>query len=180
MTSWSPGQRGVALGMAGALATTLAVLWIAHRHAPAGWLAGDETAVRLRVAAWSVLCASIALCVCIARLAKHRFFTPVDIDGSGLTEGSARAKLLQALLQNTLEQLCLAGAVYFAAALLFPLAWLAAVPSAAALFLVGRVLFFARYERGAPARAFGFALTFYPTVTLLVSLLVYGAGRLAG
>lgn len=173
-------QRGVALGMAGALVTGLVVLWIAHAWTPAAWLSGDETAARLDVAAWSVLVVSIALLICIARLAKHRFFTPVDIEGSGLTEGSARAKLLQALLQNTLEQLCLAGAVYFAAALLFPRAWLGAVPAAATLFLLGRVLFFARYEHGAPARAYGFALTFYPTVILLAMLLVHGLERLSG
>jgi uncharacterized membrane protein YecN with MAPEG domain len=36
------------------------------------------------------------------------------------------------------------------------------------LFFLGRVLFWQGYVRGAPARALGFALTFYPTVAMLV------------
>jgi hypothetical protein len=34
------------------------------------------------------------------------------------------------------------------------------------MFLGGRLAFFAGYANGAPARAFGFAFTFYPTVIL--------------
>jgi len=48
----------------------------------------------------------MTLLICIARLAKHRFFTPEDINGSALTSGTERARLLQALLQNTREQTC--------------------------------------------------------------------------
>jgi hypothetical protein len=170
-------QRGVAFGMAGALATALIVLWATPRFVPARFLIGDELWVRLRAAAWSILLASFTLFVCIARLAKHRFFTAADIQGSGLTEGTARAKLLQALLQNTLEQVALATAVYFGATLILPLNHVACVPAAAVMFVVGRLLFFIRYRHGAPARAWGFALTFYPTVILLLATLVFGAMR---
>ena len=41
------------------------------------------------------------------------------------------------------------------------------------LFLIGRITFFAGYARGAATRSFGFALTFYPSVMLLVLNLVY-------
>jgi len=55
-------------------------------------------------------------------------------------------------------------------------AWLLATPTSdpwppvhcAVLFSIGRLLFFAGYARGAAARSLGFALTFYPTVGLLV------------
>jgi hypothetical protein len=170
-------QRGVAFGMAGALATALIVLWAAPQFVPAHFLIGDEMGVRLRAAAWSIVLASFPLFVCIARLAKHRFFTPADIHGSGLTEGTVRARLLQALLQNTLEQTALAAAVYLGAALILPLNRVPAVPAAAVMFVIGRVLFFARYRHGAPARAYGFALTFYPTVVLLLATLAFGALR---
>lgn len=50
-----------------------------------------------------------------------------------------------------------------------PPAWQAVVPAAAILFVFGRIAFVAGYARGAPARAFGFALTFYPTVFMLLA-----------
>ena len=53
-----------------------------------------------------------------------------------------------------------------------PQTWQAAVPAAAILFFVGRVLFWRGYAHGASARALGFALTFYPSVAML--LLVVG------
>jgi len=36
------------------------------------------------------------------------------------------------------------------------------------MFVIGRILFAVGYAGGAPARAFGFALTFYPTVFLTI------------
>ena len=83
-----------------------------------------------------------------------------------LTEGTSRAKLLQALLQNTLEQLALALPVYLACSFAFPSRFLGLIPASAAMFFVGRVLFYIGYSGGAPSRAFGFAFTFYPTVLL--------------
>jgi hypothetical protein len=111
----------------------------------------------------------------IAMLARHRFFTPADIDGGGLSEGTSTAKLLQSILQNTLEQSVLALSVHAIWAAAMPSAWQAAVPAAAILFFLGRLLFWRGYSRGAPARALGFALTFYPTVAMLALI----AGRLA-
>jgi len=46
---------------------------------------------------------------------------------------------------------------------------------AAILFVFGRILFWRGYARGAPARALGFALTFYPTLAMLLTI----GGRLA-
>merc|ERR1712001_715512 len=58
--------------------------------------------------------------VSIGRLAKHRFFTPNDIDGSGLTQASAQAQILQSIIQNTLEQSLLASITYLVWAVLIP------------------------------------------------------------
>ena len=117
----------------------------------------------------------LILGIAIGRLAKHRFFNADDIDGAGLTVASAEAKLLQALLQNTLEQTALAVPTYLAWALLMPGAWLSTVPMAATFHALGRLLFFFGYEKGAGHRALGFALTFYSTMVLLVII----AGRMA-
>jgi uncharacterized membrane protein YecN with MAPEG domain len=54
------------------------------------------------------------------------------------------------------------------------------VPMAALLFVVGRISFFAGYAHGAPSRAFGFALTFYPTALMLVATLVVAVAKAVG
>ncbi|WP_218638774.1 MAPEG family protein [Shewanella sp. UCD-KL12] len=97
------------------------------------------------------------------------------MDGSGLTSGSQQAGILQSLLQNTLEQIVIAGSVYVAWCLLMPASWLSTAPICSILFAIGRISFFIGYHKGAPARAFGFALTFYSSVLLFVTLVVYQA-----
>ena len=162
-------QKGVALGMATALITAI-VLFLSVKYLPGVYPLASDLESRLRLASWAAVVPTLLLLICIGRLAKHRFFTPEDIHGSGLTSGSDRAKYLQALLQNTLEQSCLAIPVYAATGILATPDWLPAIPAAALMFLVGRLSFFAGYAGGAPARAFGFALTFYPTAILLISI----------
>lgn len=123
---------------------------------------------RYALCAFSILLPALTLAFSIGRLAKHRFFSAQDIDGGALTRGSSMAVLLQVMLQNTLEQSVLALFAYASWCLLVPSQLLPAAPAAAVLFLIGRVLFFNAYAQGAKARALGFALTFYPTVLLLV------------
>jgi len=165
-------QKGVARGMAAAVAFAIGVFGIAYVLQWPNFSTQTSVALRLKLAALAGLAPAAVLFLCIARLAKHRFSTPQDIHGSALTDGTERAKLLQALLQNTLEQTVLAVPVYLAAALVFPARFLPLVAAAAALFVVGRTLFFRGYASGAPSRAAGFGLTFYPTVALLISVVV--------
>jgi len=170
-------QLGVVRGMGLAMLTAVAAFAFSTAYVARVWGVGSELVSRVTLAAWSLVPPAFALFVCIARLAKHRFFTPEDIHGSGLTGGTDKAKLLQALLQNTLEQSCLALPVYIATSIVAPAALLPVIPAAAAMFLVGRLFFFAGYANGAPARAFGFGLTFYPTVLLLFLLVALGVWK---
>ena len=75
--------------------------------------------------------------------------------------------MLQAMLQNTLEQSVLAIGAYLVWATLLPSHLLSAVPCCSTLFALGRALFFKGYESGAGSRAVGFVLTFYPSVLML-------------
>lgn len=159
-------QRGVAFGMAFAFFTALAVFTLAAILGEMRIAPNASVDFRLKLLAASLLVPAASLFFCIARLAKHRFATPDDINGNAHTEGTPRARLLQALLQNTLEQMALALPVYLSCSFLFPSNFLGLIPAAAAMFFVGRVLFFFGYSSGAPSRAFGFAFTFYPTVLL--------------
>ena len=110
---------------------------------------------------WDVLLVA-CLTANIGMLARHRFFTPADIDGGGLTQGTSEAQLLQSILQNTLEQAVLALSVHLTWAAAMPQGWQAVVPAAAILFVFGRLLFWKGYARGAPQRALGFALHVLP------------------
>lgn len=165
-------QRGVVLGMASGLVVSVIVVGFGAR-----WFVMPDTSERFGI---SLLLPALALLVAIARLASHRFLTPADIDGSALGVGTERAKLLQVLLQNTLEQVALAFPVYVAALSSSNPIIRDTAPACAFAFLAGRLLFFITYKRGAQARAFGFVLTFYPTVLLLVWQLWFYARAFAG
>lgn len=118
---------------------------------------------------WDLL-VLICLIGSVGVLARHRFFTPKDIDGSGLTRSSERAQILRAILQNTLEQVVIAVIVHLIWAAAVPIASTASVAVAASLFVVGRVLFWRGYSGGARTRALGF----YPSVLMMLALVVGG------
>jgi hypothetical protein len=164
-------QRRVAAGMASGLVLSAATVVLGP-----GLLSG----VRAEwLAALCCVLPASSLAFAVARLARHRFFHAEDIDGSGLSAGSDRARMLQALIQNTLEQCVIAFPAYAAGLFAWPDSVGRSAAACAGAFFVGRILFFARYGRGAPARALGFALTFYPTVMLLAWEAVLLVGALA-
>ena len=155
--------------VAGALAA-LTNIAIARSCEPLKFSATLTFDQRLTVAAKSSVVVAIFLLVSIGRLAKHRFFTPEDIDSAASSHSTNRAKLLQAVLQNTLEQTVLAVITYFVWAIIMPADALGAIIGAATLFAIGRVLFIHGYEKGAESRAIGFTLTFYPPAFMLIAL----------
>jgi uncharacterized membrane protein YecN with MAPEG domain len=164
-------QRGVLRGMVAGLLITLIAVTLAVLAPPLSLLPHQElTAALVQALKWDVLVVA-CLAANIAMLARHRFFTPADIDGGGLSPGTSDAQLLQSILQNTLEQAVLALSVHLIWAAAMPRTWQAAVPVAATLFVFGRLLFWKGYARGAPQRALGFALTFYPSVFMLLLVL---------
>ena len=172
--SFSKEQRGVLIGMAAGLIITIAGFVLAAFVEPFGSTDRPLTG-RINLLTLCGLAPVLILGASIARLAAHRFHTSQDLHGSGLKPDSERAKLLQALLQNTLEQMALALPTYSFWALLGPPHLFSLVPVAAAMFVFGRAFFFWGYSRGASGRAFGFALTFYPTVVLLAGAIVLAA-----
>ena len=104
---------------------------------------------------------------------SENYVPKTNINGSGLTNGSEKAKILQALIQNTLEQLCIAFIAYTSWAAIMPLTSLSTIVLAAITFAIGRSLFFLTYHKGAGARALGFTLTFYPSVIMIITVIVY-------
>lgn len=153
-------QRGVALRMAAALCVTVLV---AATCLYRGAAAPSTLVERLTVTARADVFVLCWLAAAIGNVARLRFFSADDIAGSGAGAATARVDRARAVLQNTLEQVVLAVPIHVALAMLVR----SSVPliiALAILFSTGRLLFWAGYARGAKARAFGFALTFYPSV----------------
>ncbi len=165
-------QQGVLSGMLLGGAISITIILVGCLLNPFAFAAELPWIDRLQVLFNSLLPLGVLLVAAIGRQAKHRFQS-ADIDGGGLHQDSPRTVLLQSLVQNTLEQTTLAVVVYAAWAVLMPSAWLSVVPLAATSFSVGRILFFARYQKGAPGRSLGFALTFYPSVIMLLCLITH-------
>lgn len=168
-------QSGVLRGMLAGLAITIVALALAMHGVlkPLMPRTGSSLDFALK---WDTLIVA-CLAINIGMLARHRFFTPDDIDGGGLTAGTTQAHVLQSMLQNTLEQTMLALGVHLIFAAVMPRSFQAAVPVAAMLFVIGRVLFWRGYAAGAPHRALGFALTYYPQVAMLLVIAGYLAVR---
>lgn len=109
----------------------------------------------------------------VANIARTRFFSPEDIAGSGASEETERVRHQRAVLQNTIEQSVLAWGAHFGLAVLLPGPKVILLPCLAGLFSLGRLTFWLGERRGASARAFGFAVTFYPTVAAYACLVVH-------
>lgn len=110
---------------------------------------------------------TLCLAAAVGAQARQRFMDVRDRAGATAVTGSPQAAKLAALTQNTLEQTVLAMPAYLGGALLLPEPWLGTVSAAAVLFVIGRVAFARGLDEGAVGRAFGFALTFLPTLALL-------------
>lgn len=163
-------QRGIALRMMAALCVTVLVLATCLLRSAA---AHASLAERLSVTARADVFVLCWLAAAIGNVARLRFFSAADIGGSGFGTATADVGRANAVLQNTLEQVALAVPIHVALTMLVassaPL-----VVALVALFAVGRLLFWIGYARGAKARAFGFALTFYPSIAGLMIAAVAG------
>jgi hypothetical protein len=169
-------QRGVATGMALAVIVSAIVLGAGYVFRPFGVPHLEGFAERIRYVMRADLVVFIWLVAAVANVARQRFFSPADIDGSGLAGASPKIRVGLAVLQNTLEQVVLAVGAHFALAATARGAVMVLILPLVVLFCVGRVAFWAGYGRGAAHRAFGFASTFYPTVfayLLAFILLIY-------
>jgi len=155
--------------VAGALVTAIIL------SAPSSWFgvtATPDLPARLTYAIHADAVTMLWLLAAVANVARGRFFSPSDIDGGGLAPVSKRISVDIAIVQNTLEQSALASILYPSLACSASGEDFLLIPQLLTLFCIGRLTFWLGYRHGAPWRAFGFAVTFYPTVfgyALLIS-----------
>jgi hypothetical protein len=159
----------VAIGMTVA-AIVVFFAWTGPLH-PVVNLPTDDVAERLAFAAKWLLVPGFALLIGIGFTANRRFFVSDAIDGSP-TPQSKSLEINLRYNRNTLEQAMLVAIAWPLLALWLPAGQLGLIPVLAVLFGFGRVAFWIGYLIAPWARAFGFALTFYPTVAAFIWLAV--------
>lgn len=164
-------QRGVARAAALAATLTCLAFGAATILAPAPDPVGPAERLAFVVRADAVV--MLTLVAAVANVARLRFFSPLDIAGSAGGDAGKAVGRAGAILQNTLEQAVIAVSAHVTLSLTID-AYRALVPTLIGLFVIGRVLFWMGYDRGAAGRALGFGLTFYPSVAGLVVGMVAG------
>ena len=164
-------QMGILRGMGIGLSTSILLSLYSITYNPLSFPKSMQLEDKLFVLGLSLSVPSFFLILSIARIAQHRFFSPIDIDSTAKNSSSKPLHCLQSILQNTLEQTALATIVYFLWILMTPSAWLSALPLSAGCFFYGRILFIKGFQKGASSRALGFALTFYPLVIMFILIL---------
>lgn len=139
---------------------------------PEGWDdAGNRIALVIKDAVFALLPGVIAICI----VAFQRL-DPTMFVGS-LAKPNSSLDINNRFILNTFEQFT----AYFIAnaglALYCPAAEARSLPILTAMFVLGRILFWIGYHRNPYLRAFGFGLSFYPTVAVyawLMLMIVFG------
>lgn len=173
LESFAAVQAGVRKSAIAALLVSLVMLAAAW-HFGVGWpVKAASDSERLAFVFRCELAIGFVLWAMIARVGAMRYFSPHDIGGVGNGPERREIAVARAALQNTIEQSVLAILAHLALALALPADRMAVIAMLTGLFVVGRIAYWFGYLRGGPSRAFGFALTFYPTIIALAAALFF-------
>ena len=133
---------------------------------PMDWSVGQRIALIIKNAVFATLPAVIAICVVAAqRLDPHMWVGRMAKPNSALDINTR-------FILNTFEQFILFFIGNAALALYCPIEEARSLIILDALFVLGRILFWVGYHYNPYLRAFGFGLTFYPTVGVYMWLMV--------
>lgn len=168
MLDISSKQRQILAGMVGAVLFAIVFLFTGYHLVTPPQVEGPGEAI-LFVLKWEVPLA-VMLMLGIGTVARKRFFGP-GIDG----EPTPDLKVDRIYIENTLEQAVLAVIAHLALVAHLKPEQLGLIPLLVALWVLARILFWIGYKIAPQARAFGFALTFYPTA----GALLYSLGHLS-
>jgi uncharacterized membrane protein YecN with MAPEG domain len=164
-------QRGIRNGALLALTTAIAVISVCTTL-EIGLAEFSDLRSGMPQLAFAAGMLAVSLAVAIGRLGNDRFVEPLDRNAAASETATPIARQYQAILTNTHEQATLAMLVYLIAAFTLPQGWTDCIAAGSLLFVAGRLFFTVGYSRGASSRAFGFGLTFYPTIILAVLSLI--------
>jgi hypothetical protein len=138
---------------------------------PEAWGIADRLALVIKDGVVAIIPGVIAICIVAAQRLNPSMFvgqvpkpnSPVDINTK--------------FILNTFEQFTAWFIANAGLAMYCPIEEARTLPILTALFVLGRILFWVGYHKNPYLRAFGFGLTFYPTVVAyiwLVLIMVFG------
>jgi hypothetical protein len=133
---------------------------------PTDWTLGDRIALVIKDAVIAILPAVLAICIVAAQRLDPSMFV-----GRSPKPNSA-VDINNRFILNTVEQFILYFIGNAGMALYCPAEEARALIILTALFLLGRVLFWVGYHYNPYVRAFGFGITFYPTVAVYLWLIL--------
>ena len=133
---------------------------------PEDWTLGHRIALVIKNAVFAILPAVLAICIVAAqRLDPTMFVGRVPKPNSALDINTR-------FILNTCEQFILFFIGNAALALYCPIEEARSLIILTVLFVLGRVLFWVGYHYNPYVRAFGFGITFYPTVAVYLWLIL--------
>ncbi len=160
-------QKDVRVGMVAGALFCVVWVWMGYGFINIELPLWVTTGDRLAYVAKCEFFASLMLLFGVMAVAGQRFFSDKAIEGQ--TTGLPDAIIInQRYIQNTLEQLILLVIAHMAYAATADSGDMKIIPILVSLFIVGRICFWVGYHQNALSRSFGFAVTFYPTVTLML------------
>jgi hypothetical protein len=145
-----------------ALAFFLGIKLIWH-WAPAEWdSAGDRLALVFKVAGFALLPGIVGICVVSAQRLDPTMWV------GRMAKPNSALDINTRFILNTFEQFTAYLVAMALVALYSPAEEARALPILTILFVLGRTLFWIGYHKNPYLRAFGFGLTFYPTVAVYI------------
>jgi len=133
---------------------------------PPEWTIGDRIALVIKNAAFAIMPAVIAICIVAAQRLDLSMFV------GRMPKPNTAVDINNRFILNTVEQFILYFIGNAGLALYCPQQEARALIILTALFLLGRALFWVGYHYNPYVRAFGFGITFYPTVAVYIWLIL--------
>jgi len=133
---------------------------------PTDWTLGDRIALVIKDAVIAILPAVLAICIVAAQRLDPTMFV------GRVPKPNSAVDINNRFILNTVEQFILYFIGNAGLALYCPPEEARALIILTALFLLGRVLFWVGYHYNPYVRAFGFGITFYPTVAVYLWLIL--------
>jgi MAPEG family len=134
---------------------------------PGDWGVGDRIALVIKNAVFAILPAVIAICIVAAQRLDPSMWV------GRMAKPNSALDINTRFILNTFEQFILFFIGLAGLALYCPIEEARTLIILTVLFVLGRALFWVGYHYNPYVRAFGFGLTFYPTVAVYLWLMLF-------
>lgn len=133
---------------------------------PLSWTVGDRLELMIKCSTFSLVPVIVAIAIVAAQRLNPDMWVGQKVKPNSSLDVNTR------FILNTTEQFILFVVGLAGIAMYAPYTQAHSIPVLTALFLVGRMLFWVGYHKNPYLRAFGFGVTFYPTVAVYIWLLI--------